>query len=95
MNPLSSEALDYFYSSVQTTPAHTLRETFHMCTRPEFLDRLDATTARTLMVTGTHDPLLALDYVREHIVHRIPSEPTREAAFAVVIGHQRLLMSRP
>lgn len=69
---LSPDTLDDFYASVQTTPEHTLRETFRMCTRPGFLDRLDATTARTLVVAGTHDPLLALDYVREHIVRRIP-----------------------
>jgi pimeloyl-ACP methyl ester carboxylesterase len=42
-----------------------------MCTRPGFLDRLAATTARTLVVAGTHDPLLTLDNVREQIVRRI------------------------
>jgi len=72
-NRLSEDTLDDFYSSVQTTPEHSLRETFRMCTRPGFLDRLDATTARTLVVVGMHDPLLALDYVREHIVRRLPA----------------------
>ena len=72
-NRLSADTLDDFYSSVQTTPEHSLRESFRMCTRPGFLDRLDATTARTLVVAGTHDPLLKLDYVREHIVRRIPA----------------------
>jgi len=73
MNPLSADTLDDFYSSVQTTPEHTLRETFRMCTRPGFVDRLGATTARTFVAVGTHDPLLELDYVREHIVRRIPA----------------------
>jgi pimeloyl-ACP methyl ester carboxylesterase len=72
-NRLSADTLDDFYSSVQTTPEHSLRESFYMCTRPGFVDRLDATTARTLVVVGTHDPLLRLDYVREHIVRRIPA----------------------
>jgi len=72
-NRLSADTLDDFYSSVHTTPEHSLRESFRMCTRPGFLDRLDATTARTLVVAGTHDPLLTLDYVREHIVRRIPA----------------------
>ena len=44
-----------------------------MCTRPGFLDRLDATTARTLVVAGAHDPMLPLENVREHIVRPIPA----------------------
>ena len=72
-NRLSADTLDDFYASVQTTPEHSLRESYRMCTRPGFLDRLDATTARTLVVAGAHDPLLALDYVREHIIRRIPA----------------------
>ena len=70
---LSADTLDDFYASVQTTPERSLRESYRMCTGPGFLDRLDATTAPTLVVAGAHDPLLALDYVREHIVRRIPS----------------------
>lgn len=72
-NPLSADTLDDYYSSVQTTPERSLRESYRMCTHPGFSDRLGATRARTLVVAGAHDPLLTLDYVREQIVRKIPA----------------------
>ena len=71
--PLSADTLDDYYSSVQTTPERSLRESFRMCTHPGFSDRLGATRARTLVVAGAHDPLLPLDYVRDEIVRKIPA----------------------
>ena len=72
-NPLNADTLDDYYSSVQTTPEHSLRESYRMCTHPGFSDRLSATRARTLVVAGAHDPLLPPDYLREEIVRKIPA----------------------
>jgi esterase len=73
INPLSPDTLDDYYSSVQTTPEHSLRESYRMCTHPGFSNRLGDTRARTLVVAGAHDPLLTPDYVREEIVRKIPA----------------------
>lgn len=72
-NQLSADTLDDYYSSLQTTPERSLRESFRMCTHPGFTDRLNATRARTLVVAGAHDPLLPPDYLREEILRKIPA----------------------
>jgi pimeloyl-ACP methyl ester carboxylesterase len=72
-NQLDANTLDDYYSSVQTTPESSLRESYRMCTHPGFSDRLSATRARTLVVGGAHDPLLPPDYLREEIVRKIPA----------------------
>jgi non-heme chloroperoxidase len=72
-HPLGSDTLDDYYSSVQTTPEHSLRESYRMCTHVGFSDRLGATRARTLVVAGAHDPLLTPDYLREEIAGKIPA----------------------
>jgi pimeloyl-ACP methyl ester carboxylesterase len=71
--PLASDALRDYYASVQTTPEHSLRESFRMCTHPAFSDSLGATRARTLVVAGAHDRMLPAEYLREEIVRKIPA----------------------
>jgi 3-oxoadipate enol-lactonase/4-carboxymuconolactone decarboxylase len=71
--PLSLDTLDEYYSAVQTTPEHSLRESYRMCTRPGFSDRLGATRAPTLVVAGAHDPMLPSAYLREQIVSKLPA----------------------
>ncbi|HKN83295.1 MAG TPA: hypothetical protein VJW17_07660, partial [Pyrinomonadaceae bacterium] len=48
-------------------------EIIGLCTHPGFSDRLGATRARTLVVTGAHDPMLPSAYLREEIVSKLPA----------------------
>jgi non-heme chloroperoxidase len=72
-DPLSADALDDYYASVQATPEYSLRASYRMCTHPGFSDRLGAIRARTVIVGGAHDPVMPPDYLREEIVRRIPA----------------------
>jgi pimeloyl-ACP methyl ester carboxylesterase len=65
-----------------------------MCRTGAFVDQLAASRTPTLVLAGTHDPMLSVDYVREAIAdrirgarlveldcgHEIPLERPREAA---------------
>jgi pimeloyl-ACP methyl ester carboxylesterase len=72
-NPLDTEALDGYYAAVHTTPEHSLRESFRMCTQSGFSERLLATRGRTLVVAGAHDPLLPATFLREEVVRKLPA----------------------
>jgi esterase len=72
-SPLDANILDGYYASVQTTPERSLRESFRMCTRQGFSERLGATRGRTLVVAGAHDPMVPPAYLREEIVSKLPT----------------------
>ena len=69
---LSEEDLDECYSAVQSTPEYSLRETLRMCGEEGFGDRLAEAHVPTLVIAGMHDPMMAPDYIRREIVHKVP-----------------------
>jgi non-heme chloroperoxidase len=71
-NELASDLVDDYFASIQSSPEHSLRESFRMCCHAAFADRLTAIRAATLVVGGQHDPILPPDYLRQEIVRRIP-----------------------
>ena len=71
-NLLGPDLIDEYFASVQSSPEHALRESYHMCCHPGFTDRLNATSAVTFIVGGAHDPLLSPDYRRQEVAQRIP-----------------------
>ena len=86
----SVEVVDEYFASVQASPEDTLRESFRMCTKPGFADRLGATRAATLVVGGLHDPMLTPDYLRQEIVQRISG-----ARLAVIDSGHEIPIERP
>jgi pimeloyl-ACP methyl ester carboxylesterase len=72
-NELAPEILNDYFAALASTPEHSLRESFRMCSRPGFTERLSDTQARTLVVAGRHDPLLTPAYLRDEVVSKIPS----------------------
>jgi pimeloyl-ACP methyl ester carboxylesterase len=71
--PLRPEVVECYFSEVATTPQRSLSETLDMCRQGgQFMDKLPATCAATLVIGGHHDPLLSPDTLRQAIVGPIP-----------------------
>jgi len=68
---LSTEILGKYFDDVRTTSEAALSGTFDMCTRGSFVDRLPATRAPTLVVAGSHDPMMPAEMLYREIVERI------------------------
>jgi pimeloyl-ACP methyl ester carboxylesterase len=71
--PLPDEIVDDYFKDVSRASDRAKRETFKMLCRDGFADSLSSTTAPTLVMAGTHDPILSPDFLRPEIVARIPN----------------------
>jgi pimeloyl-ACP methyl ester carboxylesterase len=72
-DPLPADILDSYFSDVTRTSQVTLKATADMLTRGgTFLDRLQTTTAPTLIIGGSEDPICPVAGVRDDILARIP-----------------------
>jgi pimeloyl-ACP methyl ester carboxylesterase len=71
--PLPDEIVDDYFKDVSRASDRAKRETFKMLCRDDFADSLSSTTAPTLVMAGTHDPILSPDFLRPEIVARIPN----------------------
>ena len=92
--PLGPDMIDAYFHDVSTTSEAALAGTFNMCRTGGFAEKLAASRTPTLVLAGTHDPLLSVDYVREAVAdrlrgarlvelecgHEIPLEKPRETA---------------
>lgn len=70
--PLPDEIVDAYFNDVSRASDDAKRETFKMLCQADFTDRLSSTTAATLVVAATHDPILSPDFLRHEVVARIP-----------------------
>jgi non-heme chloroperoxidase len=91
--PLEPEVMERFLEDAIQVPAVALDETLNMC-QTSFAERLATMRTRTLVIGGTHDPMLSPDFLRQHVVspiagarlallecgHEIPVEKPRETA---------------
>jgi non-heme chloroperoxidase len=92
---LAPETLQDYFEAVTSTPTVSLAETIDMCRQQgQFVDRLAAITAPTLVIGGNADPLLPPSILREAVVkptpgarlvaldcgHEIPLERPQETA---------------
>jgi non-heme chloroperoxidase len=66
--PLDSDVVERYFYDVTRTSQITLGATLDMCIRGAFMDRLQSITAPTLVVGGTHDPLLTPAILRDAVV---------------------------
>jgi 3-oxoadipate enol-lactonase len=92
--PLAPDIIDAYFHDVSTTSPAALTGTFNMCRTGAFVEKLAASRTPTLVLAGTHDPILSVDYLREAVAdrisgarlveldcgHEIPLERPREAA---------------
>ena len=70
---LPAPALTGYFESVTSTDQHTLGATLDMCRQQgQFIDRLAATRARTLVIGGRADPMLPPEVLRQAVVAPIP-----------------------
>jgi pimeloyl-ACP methyl ester carboxylesterase len=69
--PLPEEIVDRYFQDVSRASDVAKRETFRMCCRDDFSRRLVTTRAATLVLAGSHDPMLSPDFLREVIVAKI------------------------
>ena len=78
---LAADLLQGYFESVTTTPEASLGATFDMCRQQgSFVERLAATRAATLVIGGSHDPLLSPAVLRQAIVGAIPGARLAEVA---------------
>ena len=70
--PLPDEIIDAYFKDVSRASDRAKRETFKMLCRDDFTDCLSSTTAATLVMAGTHDPIFSPDFLRQEIMARIP-----------------------
>jgi non-heme chloroperoxidase len=92
---LRPEILQAYFDSLTTTPELSLGATLDMCRQQgQFMDRLSAIRAATLVIGGRHDPMLPPEVLRQAIVnpiagarlatldcgHEIPLEQPQETA---------------
>lgn len=71
--PLSTLALGGYFESVTSTAERSLGATLDMCRQQgQFIDRLSATRARTLVIGGLADPMLPPSVLGEAVVAPIP-----------------------
>jgi non-heme chloroperoxidase len=71
--PLPPDITQEYFESVTGTAESSLAETLDMCRQHgQFVDRLQATRAATLVIGGAHDPLLPPPILKEAIVDAIP-----------------------
>lgn len=78
VNQFTSEALpeeivDAYFRDVSRASDRGKRETFRMLCRDDFTECLKSTTAPTLVIAGSHDPILSPDFLRQEVVARIPN----------------------
>lgn len=72
-DPLSADITQEYFEAVTGTPERSLAETLDMCRQQgQFMDRLKAITAPTLVVGGTHDPMLPPPVLRQAVVDALP-----------------------
>ena len=82
--PLPEEIVGRYFRDVSRASDVAKRETFRMCCRDDFSRRLGQTRAATLVLAGSHDPMLSPDFLRQEIVARIP----RARLVQVDCGHE-------
>lgn len=70
--PLAPEILERYFADVRSTSQAALSATLDMCIRGSFVEQLPATRAATLVVAGSHDPMMPPDMLRQETVARIP-----------------------
>jgi pimeloyl-ACP methyl ester carboxylesterase len=70
--PLSREILEKYFDDVRSTSQAALSNTLDICAKGAFVDRLSATRAATLLVAGSHDPMMPAEMLHREIVARIP-----------------------
>lgn len=70
---LPDEIIDAYFADVSRASDYAKRQTFKMLCRSDFTDSLKSTTAATLVIAGTHDPILSPDFLRQEVVNRIPN----------------------
>jgi len=95
--PLTEDVLDDCFQAARGVSETALRETLRMCTHPGFTERLAVRPVPTLVIGGTHDPMITPDYLRTELLdkipgarlvqlecgHNVPLEMPRETAAAV------------
>jgi non-heme chloroperoxidase len=82
--PLPEEIVDRYFHDVSRASDLAKRETFRMCCRDDFSRGLGETRAATLVLAGSHDPMLSPNFLRQEIVARIP----RARLVQVDCGHE-------
>jgi pimeloyl-ACP methyl ester carboxylesterase len=88
---LSPEMLQGYFTALTTTAQVSLGETLDMCRQAgQFMDRLSATRAATLVIGGRADPILPPDVLRQVIVGPIP-----QARLAVLDSGHEIPLERP
>jgi non-heme chloroperoxidase len=71
--PLSPAITQEYFETVIATPERSLAETLDMCRQHgQFMDRLQTISAPTLVVGGTHDPMLPPPVLRQAVVGVLP-----------------------
>ena len=71
--PLPPAVVEHYFRAVTATPQRSLSETLDMCRQGgQFMDKLPAVRAATLVIGGRHDPMLSPDALRQAIVGPIP-----------------------
>jgi len=70
---LPGPVLSDYFASVTSTAEHSLGATLDMCRQQgQFIDRLGATRARTLVLGGQADPMLPPEVLRQAVAGPIP-----------------------
>jgi pimeloyl-ACP methyl ester carboxylesterase len=82
--PLPQAIVDAYFHDVSRASDVAKRETFRMCCRDDFSRRLEATRAPTLVLAGSHDPMLSPEFLRQEIAARIP----RARLVRIDCGHE-------
>jgi len=82
--PLSEEIVERYFHDVSRASDVAKRETFRMCCRDDFSRHLGETRAATLVLAGSHDPMLSPEFLRQEMVARIP----RARLVQVDCGHE-------